>query len=140
MGEGPLYRRIEFCRNKETLWHKLQSGRWDWLGRKPDGQFVLGSPRLSGRIIASHSIKVHLGDAKEGQHGVRWLEWNGATDVEWNTDWLADEQRATERFHELIEHYESPERSPILVRVRLIHNRMAMDERYIAQTPLPNYQ
>jgi hypothetical protein len=112
MTGGPLYRHIDFCRNAETLWHKLQSGHWDWLGRKPDGQFVLGSPRLSGRIIPSVSLKVNRRDVKEGQHGVRWLEWSGATDVEPNTDWLADEEKAKGRFEELVAHYENPGRQP----------------------------
>jgi hypothetical protein len=137
---GPLYRRIEFCRNKETLWHKLQSGHWDWLGVHPRGQFVLGSPRLGGRIIPSHSMKVARADAKEGQHGVRWSVWSNATDVEPNSDWLADEQSARKRFDELVRHYENPERSPILLKVWLIENGLTVDERFIVQTPPPNYQ
>jgi hypothetical protein len=140
MTGGPLYRHIDFCRNAETLWHKLQSDHWDWLGRKPDGQFVLGSPRLSGRIIPSVSLKVNRRDVKEGQHGVRWLEWSGATDVEPNTDWLADEEKAKGRFEELVAHYENPGRSPALVKGWLIQKRVTVDERFIAQTPPPNYQ
>jgi hypothetical protein len=137
---GPLYRHIEFCRNTETLWHKLQSGHWDWLGVHPRGQFVLGSPRLSGRVTASISLKVNRGDAEEGQHEVRWLEWSGATNVEPNTDWLADEQKAKGRFEELVAHYENPERSPVLAKVWRVENREIVDERFIAQTPPPNYQ
>ena len=137
---GPLYRHIEFCRNPETLWHKLQSGHWDWLGRKPDGQFVLGRPRRSGSMIGSLSIQVERRDAKEGQHGVRWLEWNGATNVEPHTDWLADEVQAKERFKELVAHYEKPERTPVLVKVWRVENREVVDERFIARTPPSNYQ
>jgi hypothetical protein len=44
-GVKPVYEKIEFCRNAKTLWGKIQSGRWDWLGVHPNGQFVLGSPR-----------------------------------------------------------------------------------------------
>src|SRR5215204_4051057 len=44
-GVKPVYEKIEFCRNAKTLWGKLQSGRWGWLGVHPNGQFVLGSPR-----------------------------------------------------------------------------------------------
>jgi hypothetical protein len=137
---GPLYRRIEFCRNTETLWHKLQSGHWDWLGVHPKGQFVLGSPRLIGRIISSQSLKVNRGDAKEVQHGVRWLEWSGATNVEPNSDWLPDEEQARSSFERLVKRYEDGDRSPVLVRVWLIQNRQVVDERFIAQTPPPNYQ
>lgn len=45
-----LYAVIEFCRDPETLWSKLASGHWDWLGvRQRDGQrhFVLGRPPIS---------------------------------------------------------------------------------------------
>ena len=95
---------------------------------------------LSGRIIPSVSLKVNRRDVKEGQHGVRWLEWSGATDVEPNTDWLADEEKAKGRFEELVAHYENPGRSPALVKGWLIQKRVTVDERFIAQTPPPNYQ
>jgi len=61
-------------------------------------------------------------------------------DVEPNADWLDDAQTARDRFDELVKAYEKPERSPILVRVWLIQNRVTVDERFIAQTPPPNYQ
>ncbi len=31
----PRYAHIEFCRNEETLFGKLKSGRWEWLGVHP---------------------------------------------------------------------------------------------------------
>jgi hypothetical protein len=136
----PLYQYIEFCRNPKTLWGKLQEGRWDWLGVHPKGQFVLGRPRLRGRIIASHSMKVIRHHVEEGQHGVRWLEWSGTPDVEPNTDWLADEQAARDRFDEVVQHYENPNRTPVLAKVWLIQNTITVEERFIAQTPPPNYQ
>ena len=68
---GPLYRRIKFCRNAETLWHKLQSGDWDWLGVHPKGQFVLGSPRLEGRITSGLTTKTIRQGVQEGRHGVK---------------------------------------------------------------------
>ena len=59
---GPLYQYIEFCRNAETLWHKLQSGRWDWLGRKPDGQFVLEAHMIKPLLLLRylHSVEVDV--------------------------------------------------------------------------------
>lgn len=38
------YAAIEFCSDPEVLWAKIETGHWDWLGVKPDGQFVLGKP------------------------------------------------------------------------------------------------
>ena len=47
-GMHPVYETISFCTNPETLWRKLEEGRWDWLGVHPKGQYVLGSPRRKG--------------------------------------------------------------------------------------------
>ena len=137
---GPLYQYIEFCRNAETLWHKLQSGHWDWLGRKPDGQFVLGRPRRGGSLVGALSLKVKRGDVEEGNRGVRWHQWNGVTNVEPSSEWVADEQAAKDRFDQLVEHYENPEQCPVLARVWRVENGLVVDERFIAQTPPPNYQ
>lgn len=66
----PIYRRIEFCRNPERLWGKLRSGRYDWLGVKSDGQFVLGSPPVkkgSGLIASGTKDK---DGAPTVEHGV----------------------------------------------------------------------
>lgn len=100
----------------------------------------MGSPRLSGRLTPSMSLQVQRIGVKEGQHGVRWLEWSGATGIEPNADWLADEAQAKVRFEEIVAHYENPERSPLLLRVWLTQNGITVDERFIAQTPPPNYQ
>lgn len=40
------YAAIEFCSDAATLWAKIESGHWDWLGVKPRGQFVLGRPSV----------------------------------------------------------------------------------------------
>src|ERR671912_663983 len=60
---GALYQYIEFCRNAETLWHKLQSGHWDWLGVHPKGQFVLGRPRRGGLTDAATYV-LRSGEAR----------------------------------------------------------------------------
>jgi hypothetical protein len=44
------YAVVEFCDDPETLWGKLESRRWDWLGvRERPGRktFVVGRPRQS---------------------------------------------------------------------------------------------
>ncbi len=136
---GPLYQYIEFCRNAETLWHKLQSGHWDWLGVHPRGQFVLGRPRQR-RTVSGVSMKLQRGGVQEGHHGVRWQEWNGVTNMDPNSEWLSDEEEAVRRFEELVNYYKGPERCPVLVRLWRVENREIVDERFIAQTPPPNYQ
>lgn len=43
----PIYHHIEFVRAPERLWGQIES-KWDWLGIKPDGTFVVGYPKRSG--------------------------------------------------------------------------------------------
>jgi hypothetical protein len=66
---GPLYKKIKFCRKPETLWGKIESGGWDWLGVHPNGQFVLGSPRVR-RLELRGTATLTSRDAVEGEHGV----------------------------------------------------------------------
>lgn len=66
----PLYDRIEFCRDPETLWGKLESKRYDWLGVHPKGQFVVGSPPVQ-RFSGGAGSSLARGGAPEGEHGFR---------------------------------------------------------------------
>jgi hypothetical protein len=59
----PLYERIEVCRDAETLWGKLNSGGWDWLGVKPDGVFVLGGPPVARTGVGPIGIIVSSAEA-----------------------------------------------------------------------------
>ncbi len=42
-----LYPVLEQCRKPEALWAKLATGKYDWLGVRRNGKYVLGRPRLS---------------------------------------------------------------------------------------------
>jgi hypothetical protein len=138
---GPLYQYIEFCRNTETLWHKLQSGHWDWLGRKPDGQFVLGRPRREPESsVGVLSVMNTEPGAKEGQYGVKLYGWNGQPNLQPSCEWFTDTVKAKARFNEQVASLEDPQRSPTLARVILIEEGQVSDERFIAQVPPPNYQ
>lgn len=140
MSEGPLYEHIEFCRNAETLWHKLHSGHWDWLGRKPDGQFVLGKPSRR-RVRVSASPSVLRGQAAiAGQHGIRIYGWNGIPKTSPSNEWFESAAQAREGFRELLAGLNRTDKAPILARVVLVENGHPTDERFIAQTPPPNYQ
>ena len=121
-GSGPLYQYIEFCRNAETLWHKLESGRWDWLGRKPDGQFVLGRPRLA-RSMAVGSPTLYKGTAaEEGKHGIRVHGWSGLPNTPPSATWCESAAQARAEFEERVAYLDRPERAPILARLVLIEN------------------
>ncbi len=135
---GPLYRNIEFCRNAETLWHKLQSGHWDWLGVHPKGQFVLGSPRSGGGMPDGVTMKMTRGSANESQHGVKHQVWVGMTDVDPSSEWFEEEAEAKVRYEELLEQYRS--QPVVLARVWRIEGGFPAEEEFIARTPPPNYR
>ncbi len=138
---GPLYQYIEFCRSAKTLWAKLESGHWDWLGRKPDGQFVLGRPRrFLESVVGVPSATATEQNAQEGQHGVRVYSWRGQPTENPNSGWYTEQAQARESFEEMIRRLEDPKQSPILARVVLIEHGRVSDERFIVQVPPPNYQ
>lgn len=138
---GPLYQYIEFCRNVETLWHKLESGHWDWLGRKPDGQFVLGRPRrYLESTVGVLSATATEQDAQESKHGVRVYKWHGQPSERPDSSWYTEPTKAKQSFTEMVRSLKEPTQSPILARVVLIEQGQVTDERFIAQTPPPNYQ
>lgn len=140
MGEGPLYQYIEFCRKAETLWHKLQSGHWDWLGRKPDGQFVLGKPSRKRTIVSGSPSVDRDTAAEEGKHGIKIYGWNGLPKAPPSKEWFKRAAQARTGFEEQVADLDRPEQAPILARVVLIEEGYPTDERFIAQTPPPNYQ
>lgn len=137
---GPAYEYIEFCRNAKTLWSKLESGRWDWLGVHPKGQYVLGRPRRGGIRVYAPSIINTQPDAKEGQHGIRIQQWTGNPGTKAGGAWFKDAEQAKAAFHEKVNYYEAPERKLILAKITLIEKNTVIDEKFIVQTPSSNYQ
>jgi hypothetical protein len=135
---GPLYRNIEFCRSAETLWRKLKSGHWDWLGVHPKGQFVLGSPKVQVSQLGSISTRLVSPDAKEGVHGVRHEVWNGSPGAEPSSEWYSTAEEARNRYQVILEEFKS--KSPLLARVSLIEDKWVAEEEFIANIPPPNYQ
>lgn len=138
---GPLYQYIEFCRNAQTLWNKLQEGRWDWLGRKPDGQFVLGRPSRARNGAQVFPVGLQRNDPEnKKQHGVKTYIWMGWPDSPPGALWFASTEEARTAFKDQIAYLNAPEQRPILAKVVLIENKNPTDEQFVAQTPPPNYQ
>src|SRR5919202_6870004 len=128
---GPLYQHIEFCRNAETLWHKLQSGHWDWLGVHPNGQLILGSPRLGRSLTDSASIKLVPSEgAEEAHHEVRYQEWTGTPNLTPGVELFTDEARAKVRYEQVLEQYRN--KNPILAKVQLLERKFLVEEEFIA--------
>jgi hypothetical protein len=137
---GPVYEHIEFCRNVKTLWSKLESGYWDWLGVHPKGQYVLGRPRRGGSGVYAPSIISTQPNAKEGQHGIRIQQWTGNPGTKAGGEWFTDATQAKAAFQERVNYYENPERGPILAKVTLVEKNTIVDERFIVPRPPSNYQ
>ena len=139
---GPLYEYIEFCRNPETLWGKLQEGRWDWLGVHPRGQFVLGRPSRARNGLQVPPIGVTRTDpgASEGHYGIKTYSWLGWPDSPPGILWFRTAEEARTEFEKEVERLDSPEQSPVLARIVLIEHGQVTDERFLAQTPPLNYQ
>jgi hypothetical protein len=126
----PIYRHIEFCRGAKALWGKIESGRWDWLGVHPDGQFILGSPPAS-RLMGSLGLRVDRADAVAGEHGIRVQVPN---QPEARIEWFATEDQAKEAFAEHVALHNESE-SPRLVRVQRIERGQLADDDVIVQRP-----
>ena len=138
---GPLYHYIELCRNAETLWHKLQSGHWDWLGRKPDGQFVLGRPRRNPPTeVGVPFITSSEEGATEGLHGIRMQPWVGQPSKRKSSRWFTTADKAKTAFEQEIAWFEDPAQKPVLAWVYLVQDGLVTDKRLVVQEPPPNYQ
>jgi hypothetical protein len=132
---GPVYKYIEFCSNAEALWHKLQSGHWDWLGVHPKGQFVLGRPRRRGGFTGLAIPTLTEGGASVGQHGIKIYSWSGQPNPKPSSRWVSNAEKARARFEEEIERLQDPKLPAVLAKVVLIQNGQATDETFIAQIP-----
>ena len=128
---GPLYERIEFCRNPETLWGKIESRHWDWLGVHPDGQFVLGSPSVHGRPSMA-ALTVGRAGSVPGQHGIG-ITVPFAPAISY--DWRASPEDARSGYEQTIEEQSDEALGPGLARITLIHHREVVDEHYVVRKP-----
>jgi hypothetical protein len=138
---GPVYKYIEFCRKPEALWHKLQSGHWDWLGRKPDGQFVLGKPRrVPASAVGVPFLTKREAEATEGLHGIRMQAWVGQPSTAKSSTWVTTADKAETEFEKEIARLEDPALKPVLARVFLVQDGQVTAERFVVQEPPPNYQ
>jgi hypothetical protein len=54
----PIYERTDYCSDPKTLWGKLKSAKWDWLGIDARDDFVLGYPKRKGAITDTLVLEV----------------------------------------------------------------------------------
>jgi hypothetical protein len=109
---SPIYKHIEFVRNAETLWRKIES-HWGWLGVHPEEKFVVGYPkRVPGRPAPGATA---IADGAEpGEHGVQiWVPLSSNP----NLHWFPTEQQAEEHFRGVLSELTDDE-GPMIMRGR----------------------
>jgi hypothetical protein len=125
----PVYQYIEFCRNAETLWHKIASGHWDWLGVHPERKFVLGRPvRRAGSTLRA---AVTVG-APEGQHGV-FVQ--GPLDPGSSRTWFKTQLEAKEEYARVVSSFGGDEKEPGLLRVQRVERGQIVEEEFLVRRP-----
>jgi hypothetical protein len=130
-GTEPVYERLSFCHSPDTLWGKLESAGWDWLGVKPDERtFVLGAPRRpkSGGMAA---LTVTRAGAVPSQFGVRVRVPRFAPTSD---AWCSSEDEAREEYRQTLDRLGEPGK-PALFRIELIIDGQVVEEETLVQTP-----
>ena len=133
---GPIYRKIEFCKSPCSLWGKLESGRWDWIGIKPDGNFMLGSPAAKKRSAGRAGGRVSPAGLESDEHRVRARTFQGP--------WVARTFRTADEAREYWPRRVSELRNlrneqPILYLTELKCDGQLEAKRFIVARP-PNYR
>lgn len=104
---------VEYVRNVEALWGKLESRRYDWIGVGTDGQFVVGRPPMGGRLTSRVHLQVQHGGAS-GDFTVAVRDPLG----ELRNEPCVTRQEADELYERLVRDFESHS-GPLLVKVTL---------------------
>ena len=124
------YEKIEFCSSHKTLWGKIESGRYDWLGVHPEGQFVLGSPPAA-RMFGHVATEVLRAGVERGQHGVQVDVPGGNPSYEW----FATEAEAKAAYDARVSQAATEGTKPILLRIRRIEGTFQAEEEFIVHRP-----
>jgi len=130
-----LYAVIEFCSNPKTLWGKMESGQWDWLGiveRKGSRRFVVGRPRV-GRVRASAAPTVTDAGA-DGSHRVTVKSPDTPGEA---ARVCATAEQAAQEFDDWIHRIEQSTEGSALARVRLFTDGRLQREEFVVRA-IPN--
>lgn len=132
-----LYALIEFCNSRKSLWGKLESGRYEWLGVKPDGRtFVLGSPPRRG-LRGGYASATWGETGATGEHRVT-VEVPSPRSLVPSVTKCATAESARECFRSKVAKLETPDGSSGLWRVRLYVDDRLEDET-LALRLMPNF-
>ena len=92
-----LYAVLTQCRRPQALWDKLATGRYDWLGVRSNGRYVLGQPRLTP--LTSRDPVLHRAPGADGQHRV---EYRGPLDRGANQEWYVSQGDARDGYDRVL--------------------------------------
>ena len=101
---------------------------------------MLGRPSRTRSIMSASPTILRSEAAIEGKHGIRIYGWNGLPKAPPGNEWFESAAQARKGFEERVAYLDRPEQAPILARLVLVENGYPTNERFIAQTPPPNYQ
>jgi hypothetical protein len=126
----PIYQHIEFVSAPDRLWGKVES-KWDWLGIKPDGTFVVGYPKRSGGPGISVEGATAVSDnATIGEHGVRVRVPNSGGS---NKHWFPTAASAREHYEGVISETINADAPGLLMRVDLIEFGEVIEHEFIVR-------
>lgn len=121
-----LYPIIESVRKPQSLWDRLATGNYDWIGVRRNGRFVLGRPRLSA--VVEHAEKAP-------ETAVHRVEVRGPLDRAASVEGhrTADDARAA--YEQIIAGDPvTPLRSSGVWKVRLVVDEATVEERLVVRT------
>jgi hypothetical protein len=128
-----LYAVIEFCTDPETLWGKIASGHWDWLGvrQRQDGRrhFVMGSPPVSRLKIRAFGQAVEIGTSRDYRTTIEEPDSHGGT----SERWYRSAEDAAAGFARIIEELESGRGTSGLFRVRLYQGEQLLSAKLVVR-------
>ncbi len=128
-----VYAVIEFCRDPETLWNKIRSGHWDWLGVRAEKggrppTFILGRPR-AGRLSGEVSVTVTRAGGSGAHRVVLSVPHIETVDnIEHRT---AEDARA--EFDRLVHDLSEGGKGSGLYRVRLFIDHELADQKFVVR-------
>ncbi len=127
-----LYAAIEYCNSDRALFAKIDSGRYDWLGVKPDGTYVLGSPPISRSRFTASGTLTRAGSSPDNRVGI----FVPSIVAPSSSHWASPDEAQTD-FHATLERLAMEGEGSGIHRVVLVTNGSVTDERIVVRK-VPN--
>lgn len=133
-----LYAVIESCSSLKTLWAKVDSGHYDWLGvQESRGRrvFILGRPRQQRGGVTATGSAVHA-EAAPGEHGVE-IRTPHATLRGVTSAWFKTGEEARAEYDKRLQELTTEGPGSALYRLTLVVDHLPVQTKVVARV-LPN--